>query len=222
MEGHMSTQNLDTALTQIEAAEKTLAALTEKRADIVARAEAISIERRKISFDVHANGDPALRKRLDKLNGEGAMIDGELQSIDAALHEGALRLEKAQRAELELASKKAAAEARRKFAHLVKLAETADQALAAFTLASCSMKSDLDTLHGLGQAMPTTAQFQTYCSLATHSCLMHLPWARTMEARHLPPSDRRTFTALFKGWSEAANRQLDAHIGAAKELDNVA
>ena len=74
-------------MNDIEVAEKTLAALTDKRDRAVARTEAIADERRSIGFAVHADGDPKARKRLDQLNIDAATITSELAGIDAAIAE---------------------------------------------------------------------------------------------------------------------------------------
>jgi chromosome segregation ATPase len=204
--------NSDNALTAVEAAEQTLGRLQRKRAGIVARVAEISHERQSIGFAVHSEGDPKARKRLDILNAETVSVDGELQSLDAAVSEAQRRLEAAQR---ELAQREDAENAKavkKTLVRLLKLAEAADEHLAAFGMISSEIKSTVDELHGLGQAMPTSQQTLTFCSLATQSMLMFLPWATTAEFRHLAPSERRTFSKLFADWAAAANRNLDLRI----------
>ena len=58
----------------IEVAEKTLAALTDKRDRALARTEAMEDERQAIGFAVHADGDRKARTRLDQLNIDAATI----------------------------------------------------------------------------------------------------------------------------------------------------
>jgi hypothetical protein len=208
------TTNSDTCLTAITAAEEILSRLNKKRAGIVARVAEISNERQAIGFDVHANADPKARQRLDALNAETVSVDGELQSLDAAVSEAQRRLEAARRDLAMREDRENAKAVKKTLVHLLKLAEKADEHLAAFGAISAEIKVTVDGLHALGQAMPNHAQVQTFCALATSSVLMHLPWARTAEFRHLAPSERRTFGGLFAGWAAAANRDLDLRIGA--------
>lgn len=83
----------------IESAESIVTSLQQKRTGIVARVAEISHERANIGFAVHADADPKARKRLDALNAEAAHIDGDLQSLDAAISEAQRRLTAAQRDE---------------------------------------------------------------------------------------------------------------------------
>jgi hypothetical protein len=103
--------------------------------------------------------------------------------------------------------------ARVKFKHLVKLSRQADEHLAAFGLVASEMKAAVDELHALGQAAPTHMQLMTFGAMATDSVLMFLPWQRVAEYRHLAPRERRTFSALFKSWAAAAERNVAARLG---------
>jgi archaellum component FlaC len=203
----------ETILTTVTAAEETLSRLQTKRGTIVARVKAISEQRKQLGFSVHVGDDKQARKQLDELNREATTIDGELESLDAAIGEGQRRLEAAQR---ELARREDFENAKRikkTFAHLVKLAQAADEHLTAFGEISSAIRRDVQELHSFGQAMPTDQQMQTFCALATSSVLMFLPWARQMEARHLAPSERRNFSRLFGDWYAAAMRNLEARVG---------
>ena len=50
-------------MTEVEIAERTVAALTDKRDRTVARIEEIAAERKAVGFAVHADNDKAARKR---------------------------------------------------------------------------------------------------------------------------------------------------------------
>jgi hypothetical protein len=213
MTTHNPRHNSDNALTAVEAAEATLAKLTSKKADVIARANEIDKERRAIGFVVHSEGDKEARKQLDALNRETITIDGELVSLEAAISEGQRRLEVAQ---ADLAMKETFDTARRikkNFVSLNKLAQQADEHLAAFGMIVGQMKTTIDELHSMGQASPTHQQFMTYGAMATGATLMFLPWQRVAEYRHLSPGERRNFTALFKGWSDGAMRLIEARVG---------
>jgi hypothetical protein len=203
----------DTCLTAVIAAEEVLGRLQNKKGDIVARFTTLDKERQALGFAVHSEGDKASRKQLDALNHEAVGLDGELVSLEAAIAEGARRLEEAQRELAQREDFENARQVKKTFAHLLKLAQSADEHLNAFGQISAQMKSEVDQLHSMGQAMPTHAQMMTFGALATSTVMMALPWARQMEARHLAPSERRNFTTLFKGWHDAAIRNIEARIG---------
>jgi hypothetical protein len=219
-----STPNVDQIVTQIEAAEKAITALKEKRVGIVERIEAIAVERRQRGYDAHVSADRASQKALTALSHEAVGLDGQLVEIDGALAEAALRLEAAQREEVALEDRKTALAVRRKFKHLVALAKTMDEAMQVFGMAASSMAADVQELHALGQGSPNGMQFMTFGWLACGSTLMFLPWARVAEYRHLAPSERRSFTGLFKGWADAADRNVALRLGeaAARETENAA
>ncbi len=189
-------------MTDIEAAEKTLASLNDKRDRATARVDAIADERKQISFAVHADNDKAARKRLDALNADSATIASELASIDAALVEATARLEAARHAEATKADRAAAKELRQQFDHFVALAEQMDAALAAVVSTSNEMQVAVNKIHACGSASPTGQQLLALGSLSLNTALMQTIWRR--EFQHLPPHQRRTFTQLVTGWRDAA------------------
>jgi hypothetical protein len=79
-------------MNDIEAVEKVIAGLTDKRDRAVARLAEIAAERQRIAFAAHATGDAVARTRLDKLRVDAVFITGELEDIDGALAEANERL----------------------------------------------------------------------------------------------------------------------------------
>jgi hypothetical protein len=198
---------------RVEAAQDTVAKLKDKRAVAAKRVSEITKEREAVGYSVHVDQDKAARKQLDALSVEAATLDGELDSLDGAIAEAGARLEAAQADEASKEDRANAAAVRTKLKHLVRLSQQADEHLSAFGLIASEMKSTVDALHQLGQAAPTHMQMMTFCGLATGSVLMFLPWQRTSEYPHLAPRERRTFSSLFKGWADAAERSIAQRLG---------
>lgn len=207
-----------TECTAIEAASAVVNKLQTKREAVVKRVAEIAAERSALGFASHVEGNAEATRRLSSLNTEALMIDGTLQSLDAAIGEAGTRLEQALRAEALKEDRDNALLVKKKFARLNKLAALADEHLAAFAACASEIKNEVDALHQAGQQMPTSQQMMTFCGLATASVMMFLPWARVMEARHLSPSERRTFSKLFGDWSAAANRNISARLGEPEKL----
>lgn len=197
-------------MNDVEAAEKTLASLADKRDRAAARIEQIADERQAIGFAVHADGDPKARKRLDQLNLDAATIASELASIEAALVEAQARLAQAQHAEATKQDRQAAQELRKAFDRFVKLAEEMDAALAAVVTTSNEMEATINAIHHLGYASPTGQQWLSIGALSLNTSLMLTPWRR--EFRHLPPNQRHSFTELAKGWRAGADTNIAARL----------
>jgi hypothetical protein len=163
------------------------------------------------------------RARLDKLNTEAVTHASELRSLEEALATASERLDKAKRIEASKQDREAAKQLRETYSHFLKLAETADAALATFLAASVEMKATVDTIHALGgpSIPPNSSMFVTYFHLATDSVLMFLPWARG-EYRHLPPNQRRTFADLVKGWRLAVEKDIAQRLGGTNQKERAA
>lgn len=189
-------------MNDVEAAEKTLASLSDKRDRAAARVREIAEERGAIAFNAHVDGDQKARKRLDQLNLDAATITSELAGIDAAIAEATTRLDRARHAEATKQDRQRAAELRKAYNHFIELSAELDAALALVVENAGAMKATVDEIHRLGGGAPTGQQFLTFGELALQSSLMQTPWARAF--RHLSPRERRTFTALARDWSGGA------------------
>ena len=175
--------------------------------DFKAKGVEFEDERTNIALSAYT-GDALARKRLDTLNREIALHGAELESLRIAVAAAEVGVERAKQAEQRAKDAENAEAIKKKFAHLVKLAEAADEHLQAFRLLSSEIRSEVSQLHGLGQPMPTDMQVLTFCSLATSTVMMQLLWAREMEARHLAPHERRSFSKLFNDWHDVAVNHL--------------
>ena len=189
-------------MTDIEAAERTIAALTDKLDRATARLTQIAEERKAIGFAVHADGDPAARKRLDQLNVDDAAMAGELQSLDAAIVEARTRLAQAQQAAATAVDRKRAAELRKTFDKFVALGEEADRALATFLEASTEMKEAMDKIHSFGGGAPTGQQFLTFGQLALDAVLMFTRRGSANIAISLRATGARSAISLAAGAME--------------------
>jgi len=186
-------------MNDIEAAERTLAALTDKRDRAERRVREIAEERGAIAFNAHVDGDQKARKRLDQLNLDAATITSELAGIDAAIAEATARLEQAKHVEASEADRQRVAELRKTYNAFIELSAELDAALALVVENAQAMKATVDEIHRLGGGAPTGQQFLTFGELALQTRLMATPWARAF--RHLSPRERRSFTALARDWS---------------------
>jgi hypothetical protein len=84
--------------------------LRSKRDALVAHGVSLGEERGKISFSAHT-GDKTARSKLDKLNADLALHDSELCSLDAAISESAVRVERARQAQARAVDRQRAEEA---------------------------------------------------------------------------------------------------------------
>jgi predicted RNase H-like nuclease (RuvC/YqgF family) len=76
-------------------ARATLDRLRRKHADALARQTVIAHDRRKIGFRAHT-GDAKARKELDSLGTESVLLQGEIDSLSAAIEEGTARVAQAE------------------------------------------------------------------------------------------------------------------------------
>lgn len=205
------------AATDVEAAERVVQELTEKRERIAHRVREISEERRTLAFAAHASADQDARSRLDALNSEGATIAGEFEGIDAAIAEANRRLGAArQAADLEV-DRAHARELRSVLAKFVEHGRKTDQALAALINETSSLRETLTQMHGLGCDFPSHALADTNARLAVVTALMQTPWRREFE--HLAPRERRTFTELVNGWAARIEPAIRQRLGETGEKE---
>ena len=163
--------------------------------------------------------DPAAKKLLATLTAESITLDGTLAEIDAALAEAQSRLEQAQQQEEQRETRAAASEARIKYKRLAELAAVMDEHSLALSTAASEVKRTIDELHSAGFPMPTSAQAQTFLSLCVSTMVQRLEFLpRGYEHRYLSPREKRSFTSVLKGWSDAMMPQLDRtlHNGTGK------
>lgn len=85
-------------MNDIEAAEKVIASLTDRRDRAAQRSIQITDERQKLGYEVFVNDSKEAKAQLAKLNVDFANLAGEMEGIDAALVEARYRLTAAQNA----------------------------------------------------------------------------------------------------------------------------
>jgi hypothetical protein len=91
-------------------AEDVLAGLRMKREALVARGTELAGQRQRISYAAHTAGGEA-RAQLDQINRQIAMQGSEAPSLDAAISEAEVRVERARQAEARAQAAKVAPQA---------------------------------------------------------------------------------------------------------------
>jgi hypothetical protein len=185
-----------------------LAELEQKLLQARARQTAINAERKAISLAAHM-GSSSDRARLDQLNQEGAILSGEIESIEIAIAEAQASVAAAQNA--------TAIEAeRRRRSEVVQLAdELRDHARKIDDLWRQSITEYVvlqDKLHEIvqsGVGRPSRHQVQAACRRALISAFIGSP----LQLELLAPPDRHTVSYLVEAWARNvegwANRPID-------------
>jgi predicted nucleic acid-binding Zn-ribbon protein len=173
-----------------------VATLEEKLSQARARQMAISGERKTVSLAAHM-GSEGDRARLDQLNHDGAILLGEIESIEAAIAEVQARIANANAA--------AALEAeRQKREATVKLAdELREHAEKIDSLWRESIEEYLvlqGKLHDIAQSgvgRPSRHQVQSACRRALISAFIGTP----LQLELLAPGERHKVTDLVASWA---------------------
>jgi hypothetical protein len=180
-------------MTTVEESRRIVAELETKLAAAEARAVELATERRRISFAANT-GDADARKALDRLNKEAATAGLEIENIRSALEEAKRRLAEAERRE---AMAQGAENASRWLEIAERRVERGKRIHAALEVVRQDIeddKADVDELHVLGCASPTSQQFRVYGGLALSTFLTMLPLKA--ERDHLAPREGRSFQQL--------------------------
>jgi predicted glycosyl hydrolase (DUF1957 family) len=202
-------------MTKIEEAEKTLAALEDKRKQLVQKATELADERQRISFAAHAGGDAKARKRLDEINAATVSHGSEMESIQAAIVEASRRVEAARHDAAIAADREAASELAEQWKLFVEHAKALDKALAGVTEHGHALEAILTQVNALGAASPSRAQLDSLGARALMSALQKTPWAR--EFSPIAPNERRTFSALVESWGASVRNNVAARLGNKRE-----
>jgi predicted RNase H-like nuclease (RuvC/YqgF family) len=183
-------------MTEVEAVEKIIRDLTEKRARVAARTQEIAGERNPLAIAVYVDGDQKARKRLDALNAEAATISSELEGLDAAIAEANARLTAAQRVAAEHEARANATEllslCRALSAHGARL----DDVMSSLRKEAEAFRDTLNEIHARGCNFPSYALADVNARAALLTALMSTPW----KIEHLAPGQRRTFGEIIDGW----------------------
>ena len=179
--------------------EELVAELKEKLSQAKLRQTAISNERRSVALAAHM-GSADDRASLDQLNQEGAILFGEIESIEAALTEAQARIANARadaaiEAELQKRQEIAqiAGELRGPAAKIDELWRTS---IAEYLL----LQRKLQDIAQSGVARPSRHQVQTACRRALISAFIGTP----LQLELLAPGGRHTVAALVDTWARNA------------------
>ena len=200
----------------VDAAERVLAGLRQKREAVASRIAANVDERKAVGYQVHAADDKTARERLDRLIAESMALNGELESLDGAIRTAEERCEAAQLAE---AVRAARANAQRLRAELSGIAACTKRLDAAFA-SVCAEAAELDertrSARALGAGAPNVEQFEAYGYRCVATWLGKLPslWARRFEL--LQPRERCGFADRWSSWLAGAERGIAAKLGQQK------
>ena len=200
----------------VDAAERVLAGLRQKREAVASRIAANVDERKAVGYQVHAADDKTARERVDRLIAESMALNGELESLDGAIRTAEERCEAAQLAE---AVRAARANAQRLRAELSGIAACTKRLDAAFA-SVCAEAAELDertrSARALGAGAPNVEQFEAYGYRCVATWLGKLPslWARRFEL--LQPRERCGFADRWSSWLAGTERGIAAKLGQQK------
>jgi hypothetical protein len=190
--------------------------LTEKRAAAEARHAAIAVERKRLGYGIHADGDAKAKAKLDKLNAEAAALAGEIESLAGAVEEAEGRIERARQAEAQAEARKVARRLLKMADALMSHAQSLDDANAIRVEASNAIHEELTRMrelaHGLGVFVPSHEQFISLASRADMTTTMQTPYAREA-GEHLPPGERRDHMSYAAQWRDAIVKGANAILG---------
>ena len=203
-------------MSKVEEAEKTLAALEDKRCALVQGATELADERQRISFAAHASADKKARQRLDEINSAVATGASEMASIEAAIKEASARLDAARHEAAVAEDRERAVKARALVKKLTECGQELDNALTDAAAWAVDMQATLRAMHSLGFANPSDAQLKVAGEFALKSAMMRMgAWDRSWE--FLPPGRRTTFAQVIAAWSAMLAQQIEARIGDRQE-----
>jgi hypothetical protein len=191
---------------EVAKAERVLNNLRQKRDALVAHGHDLGEERTKLAFAAHAGGDGKARERLDAINREAALHDSELRSLDAAISEAAVRVEKAQAAERDEVDRERAVEILEQVERLKVAGRRIDDALAVVVEAGAEIHAAADELHRLDCPTPSGQQLLSFGERALRSAIQQTLWNRCIE--RLAPGERTTFSRVIEQWGLAIERRF--------------
>jgi hypothetical protein len=173
-----------------------VAILEEKLSQAKARQMAISGERKAVSLAAHM-GSEGDRARLDQLNQEGAILSGEIESIEAAIAEVQARIANAKAAAaLEAEKQKRQAIVRltdELREHALKIDDLWRQSIAEYLL----LQGKLHDIAQAGVGRPSRNQVQSACRRALISAFIRTP----LQLELLAPGERHTVAELVASWA---------------------
>lgn len=207
-------------MSDVEKAEQTLRDLEQKRLRLVESRAADADQRRAVAFKAHAGGDKGARQALDKLADAAARFESELRSVEDAIAEAQDRLQQARAAAARERDKANAIELKQALKEFCEMGTELDAALSDVVASAAEMRAALDRMHALSAPAPNDLQFMTLGALAVHTALMALPFRDV--ARHLAPTERKSFNGLIAEWRRMVERVIAERLGEAEQTTNEA
>jgi hypothetical protein len=211
-------------MNDIERAEHVLNSLRQKRDAVVARGVELGDDRTKLAFAAHATGDAKARKQLDEINREDALRDSELRSLDAAIAEASVRVNRAQQAEARKADQKRAAELRKHVDELAELPAFVDEHLAAALEGLIAFERGVTELNQKGISHPSASQLRLGICAVIQTWAQGLPKHIHNELRDgmsfLAPHERKTATSYFAQVEPGLRTAIKQRLGDAEQMDN--
>jgi hypothetical protein len=204
----------------IAQAEHVLNNLRQKREIAVGHGVALGEERTQLAFGAHALNDKAARRRLDEINREDALHDAELRSLDAAISEASVRVNRAQAAEAHKADQKRAAELRRHVDELSELPRFIDEHLAAALEGLVAFERGVAELNQKGIPHPSASQLRLGICAVIQTWAQGLPKHIHNELRDgmsfLAPHERKTAASYFAQVEPSLRSAIKQRLGDAE------
>jgi hypothetical protein len=176
--------------------EEIVATLEEKLSQAKARQMAISGERKAVSLAAHM-GSEGDRARLDQLNHEGAILSGEIESLEAAITDAQTRIADARAAAaLEAERQKRQAIVRlidELREHALKIDDLWRQSISEYLL----LQGKLHDIAQSGVGRPSLHQVQSACRRALISAFIGTP----LQFQQLAIGERHTVSNLVGSWA---------------------
>ena len=123
-------------MTELEKTKATVAELMRKRDKTTEHWKNLTAERSAISYAALAEGNEKAKRRLEQINADGAKVNAELESIDAAIRVAKEKVGQAEQVEQRAEAKANALKLRDQYKRFVKLADVADEHLRSFVAAA--------------------------------------------------------------------------------------
>jgi len=171
-------------------------------------------ERDEIAYKAHVERDAKAAKRLAEINAEFGHLENEIASLNAALAEAGRRAAAASAAEAAEAERQRAEKAALIVPRLVELGATMDQVSATYVDGFREIEKLLNELERLGVPTPSRALVSVNMNRAHDSALTPLG---DKFVRPIPPTQKRSFSFLLKGWVLPAQNWISGKLNAASK-----
>jgi hypothetical protein len=211
-------------MSEIERAEQVLAGLQTKRETMAARSVELEEQRTQIAFGAHTGNEKA-RAKLDTINREAAVMGSELASLDAAIKEAGVRVEKAREA-ASRAQERADAEALlKRVAEITECMAYIDKHLEHTVRGMTAVHQALEDVRALSGGHPSWMLVKSNAERAIKTALQRLPsiWWRDWLVDLVPPGERKTFSDFWSRQAMSLERNARERLGeGAKQKEDAA